>query len=364
MTDRRAERIESLRRLLAARGLDGLLVSSLPNIRYLTGFSGSSALVLVTQGTVLFLSDFRYQAQATAEVGSLARLSIENGGLWERALKLLGQLPGVASVGFESHVVTVRDGGRLTAPGLPWRFQPEADIVEGLREVKAKEEVEAVRAAGAVATAALADTVAQVRPGQTENEVAAMLETALRRHGSEAFPFPTIVASGPRSALPHARTSEKVVSPGDLLLMDFGAVVGGYCSDVTRTFVVGAAPTDRQAELHNLVRRAQACAVANLRAGLTGRQADSLARDVIDAAGQGEAFGHSLGHGLGLEVHEAPRLARTAEQPLLSGAVVTVEPGVYLEGWGGMRIEDDVVLGPEGAELLTDFPRELVRLGD
>ncbi len=364
MSDRRAERLEALRRRLAAEGLDGLVVASLPNIRYLTGFSGSSGLLFASGGATVLLTDFRYREQAPAEVGDLARVSTETGGVWERLFKVLPDLPGVQRVGYEAHVLTVRDAERLARNGAkPWTFLPVADVVEAQRAVKAPDEVAAIRAAGAVATRALEAATVGVRAGQTELEIAAVLEGALRRGGSEWYAFPTIVASGPRSALPHARTSGRVVAPGDLLLMDFGAVVDGYCSDLTRTFVVGAEPTARQREIHEVVRRAQGAALAGLRSGLTGRQGDALARDVIAQAGQGEAFGHSLGHGLGLEVHEAPRLAQTAEDPLPASAVVTVEPGIYLEGWGGVRIEDDVILHATGAELLTEFPRELLRLG-
>jgi len=347
---------------MAADGLDALAVSSLPNIRYLTGFSGTSALVLVTGGAVEFLSDFRYRDQARAEVGGLARIGIESGGLWERLFKRLADHAGVAVVGYEAHILTAQDAAKLPDPARPWAFRPAGEPIEALRAVKSPEEVAAVRAAGAVATEALAETVGQVRAGQTELEVAAILEAALRRRGSEWYAFPTIVASGPRSALPHARTGTRVIAPGELLLLDFGAVVDGYCSDVTRTFVVGAPPTARQAEVYGVVQRAQRAALDGLRAGLTGRQADALARDPIAAAGHGEAFGHSLGHGVGLEVHEAPRLAQTAAETLASGAVVTVEPGVYLEGWGGVRIEDDVVLEEGGAASLTEFPRDLIRL--
>lgn len=348
---------------MAEAGLDALIVASMPNIRYLTGFSGSSALVLVTAGAVVFLSDFRYRAQSQAEVGELARIIIEGGGLWDRLLKLLPEHPGVARVGYEAEQITARDAERLTEPTRPWRFASTVDLVETLRAIKSPEEVEAIRRAGTVATDALAQATAQVRPGLTEFEVAALLEGALRRGGSEWYAFPTIVASGPRSALPHAHTSGRVIGPGDFLLLDFGAVVDGYCSDVTRTFVVGAAPTAQQAAVYGLVQQAQQAALSGLRAGLSGRQGDALARDVITAGGHGEAFGHSLGHGVGLEVHEAPRLARMAEEPLPASAVVTVEPGIYLEGWGGVRIEDDVVLRPAGAELLTGFSRELIRLG-
>lgn len=363
MTDRRPERIEALRRRLAEAQLDALLVTSLPNIRYLTGFSGSSAMVLVTGGGLVFLSDFRYRVQAQAEVGDLARIVIESGGMWERLFKLLAEFPAVGRLGYEAQQLTARDADRLHEPSRPWLTQGTTDLVESLRAVKSREETEAIRRAGSVATTALHEAVTQVRPGLTEFEVAGILEGALRRGGSEWYAFPTIVASGPRSALPHAHTSGRVLGPGDLLLLDFGAVVDGYCSDITRTFVVGAPPTSEQAAVYELVRRAQQAALDGLRSGLTGRQGDALARDVITAGGHGEAFGHSLGHGVGLEVHEAPRLAKTVPEPLPAAAVVTVEPGIYLEDWGGVRIEDDVVLGPGGAELLTEFPRDLVRLG-
>lgn len=370
MTDPRPERLAVLRRCLAAQGLDALLVSHLPNIRYLTGFSGTSALLVVTSTGALFLSDFRYRTQAGLEVGDLADLVISNGSsLWERLFKALPEASGLwsassrpRSVGYESHVVTARDAQRLADPAQPWRSTATVDIVEQLRAVKSPEEIEAIRAAGALATGALEEAVAGVRAGQTELEVAAVLEGALRRRGSEGHPFPTIIASGPRTALPHARTSSRVIAPGDWLLCDFGAVVDGYCSDVSRTFVVGARATGRQAEVYEIVRAAQRAALTGLRAGMTGREGDALARRVIEAAGCGDAFGHSLGHGLGLEVHEAPRLARSVDAALPAAAVVTVEPGLYLPDWGGVRIEDDVVLTDAGAELLTEFPRELTVL--
>jgi len=361
--DRREERLAALRRTMAEAGLDAVIVASLANIRYLTGFSGSSALLLVTAGAAVFLSDFRYRAQSQAEIGDLARIIIEGGGLWDRVLKVIPEQPGLSRVGFEAEHLTARDADRLIDPSRSWRFVSTVDLVESLRAIKAPEEVEAIRHAGTVATEALAAATAQIRPGLTEFEVAALLEGALRRGGSEWYAFPTIVASGPRSALPHAHTSGRVVGPGEFLLLDFGAVVDGYCSDVTRTFVVGAEPTAEQSAIHGLVQRAQQAALTGLRAGLTGRQGDALARGVIEAGGHGEAFGHSLGHGVGLEVHEAPRLARMVESVLPAAAVVTVEPGIYLEGWGGVRIEDDVVLRAGGAELLTEFPRELMRLG-
>jgi len=209
---------------------------------------------------------------------------------------------------------------------------------------------------------ALAGTLRHVRPGLTELEIAGLLEGALRRLGSEGHPFPTIVASGPRTALPHARSSRRTVAAGDWLLLDFGAQVDGYCADITRTVVVGARATERQRSLYALVEEAQRRARAGVRAGMAGREADALARDLIAARGFGDAFGHSLGHGIGLEVHEAPRLAKTNADLLPVGAVVTIEPGVYLAGQGGVRIEDDVHLAAAGPELLSDGRSELVEL--
>ena len=363
MSDRRPERLALLRQRLAEEDLDALLVSHSPNIRYLTGFSGSSGLALVTPGAVVLVTDFRYQTQAADEVGALARIEIDSASLFERLFAVLPDYPAVGVVGFEAHMLAFRDGARLNDGTRPWRFRPTSDLVEGLRVVKAPEEVAAIRAAGRIATDALGRAIVHVRAGLTEYEVAGLLEGELRRGGSEAYPFATIIASGPRAALPHARTSGRAVVAGEWLLMDFGAQADGYCADVTRTFLVGAAPDRRQSEIYEVVRDAQAAALAGLRVGLTGRAADALARDRIAAAGFAEEFGHSLGHGVGLEVHEAPRLSKAAEQPLPAGAVVTVEPGVYLPGWGGVRIEDDVLLGDEGATLLTEFPRELVVLG-
>jgi len=204
-------------------------------------------------------------------------------------------------------------------------------------------------------------TLVEVRPGMTELAVAGTLERHLRTCGSEGFPFETIVASGPRAALPHARAADRAIARGDLLLIDFGAVVGGYCADVTRTVVVGRADA-RQREIHDVVRSANELAAARVRAGMTGKDADALARDYIAARGHGELFGHSLGHGIGLEVHEAPRLARTAEAVLPAGAVVTIEPGVYIPGWGGVRVEDDVHLAAAGPQILTHFTRDLLEL--
>lgn len=342
--------------------MDGLLVTSLANIRYLTGFSGSSGLLFVTQRDAVFITDFRYQTQVRAEIGDLARVAIESQSLWTGLWHHLAQISNVTVAGFESAHLLHRDFQRLLENGARWQWRPTLDLVETLRERKDRDEVELIREAAGVATRALGRTFEHVKSGMRETEVAGVLEKALRDEGSEGFPFPTIVASGPRSALPHARSSSRQIADGDFLLIDFGAEVGGYCADVTRTAVVGRASEEQRA-FYEVVQAANERASENVRAGMTGRDADALARDYIQQRGFGDLFGHSLGHGLGLEVHEAPRLSKTAEGALAEGAVVTIEPGIYRPDWGGVRIEDDVHLGPDGPTILTHFARELIELG-
>jgi Xaa-Pro aminopeptidase len=346
---------------LTAAHVDALLVTSLANVRYLTGFSGSSALLIVTQRDTLLITDFRYQTQAPEEVGDAARVLIEPQSLWTGLWQQLAQLSGIQVIGFESAHLLHRDFQRLMEAGARWQWRPTIDLVETLRERKDPNEVMLIERAACVAIRALERTLAEVRVGMTELQVAGVLERALRDEGSEGFPFPSIVATGPRSALPHARASTAKIREGDILLMDFGAEVEGYCADITRTVVVGHA-TDEQREVYDVVRRANEQASQDIRAGMTGRDADAIARGYIEQRGFGELFGHGLGHGVGLEVHEAPRLARTADGALAEGAVVTIEPGVYRPGWGGVRIEDDVVLDAAGPRILTRFTRELIEI--
>lgn len=362
MSDARTRRLAALADGLTAAHVDGVLVTSLPNIRYLTGFSGSSALLFVTSRDVVLITDFRYQTQIVEEVGELARITIEPQSLWTGLWQQLGQLAYVEVAGFESAHLPHRDFQRLLEGGARCQWRPTIDLVETLRERKDDDEVSRIEAANGIATRALERTLPQVRAGMSELEIAGVLEKALRDEGSEGFPFASIVASGPRSALPHARSTERRVSAGEFLLLDFGAETGGYCADVTRTFVVGHADA-QQREIYDVVRTANENASRQVRAGMSGRDADAIARDYIQQRGFGDLFGHSLGHGLGLEVHEAPRLARTAEGALAEGAVVTIEPGIYRAGWGGVRIEDDVFLAADGPRILTGFTHELIELG-
>jgi Xaa-Pro aminopeptidase len=357
--DRRPARQSGVRAWLREHDLDALLVTHLPNIRYLTGFSGSAGVLLVGHDETVLVTDFRYAVQAPLEVEGSASVRVESANVWDRVTTLVEAF---ATVGIESAVMPVRDAQRL-GEATSARLVPTHGVVELGRAVKSPEELAAIGAAARLAEDALDDVVSTVAVGDEERDIAGRLEAALRRRGSEGHPFEVIVASGPRSALPHAGTTGRQVARGELLLVDFGARVDGYCADVTRTFVVGAVPDEQQRTMYGLVRSAQVRAIDGIEAGMEGKAADALARDLIAARGFGDAFGHSLGHGLGLEVHEAPRLGPREGRPVPEGAVVTVEPGVYLPGWGGVRIEDDIHVGPGGVERLSGGPSDIVTLG-
>jgi Xaa-Pro aminopeptidase len=363
VTDRRPARVARVVDALTEQHLDALLVTGHANIRYLTGFSGSNGLLLVTLRELLLMTDFRYDTQVKEEVGDLARLRVAGVSLWDTLWAELPNVPRLSIIGFESAHVSHQDFGRLLSAteGGRWQWRPHVGIVETLRESKDADEVALIQQAATIATRALTATLRHVRAGLTELQVAGLLEKALRDEGSEAHPFEAIVASGPRSALPHARASRRVIESGDLLLLDFGAEVSGYCSDITRTVVVGRA-TETQRDIYTIVRAANERAASSVRAGMVGKDADAVAREYITTHGFGDNFGHSLGHGIGLEVHEAPRLARTADAELPRDAVVTIEPGIYRAGWGGVRIEDDVYLGVSGPRILTDFTHDLLEL--
>ena len=360
--DQRVLRQNELKMRLSKEGFACLLVSHIPNIRYLTGFSGSAGVLCIGPNEAVFFTDGRYRDQAGEEIGAAAEIRIVERGAWQEAVETATELAGSnGTVGFEADYLSFSEGRSLAEEGKV----PLSGWVEELRVVKAPEEIDAIREAVRIAFDALEEVLARIRVGESELEIASNLERALRARGSEWHPFETIVAGGPRSGLPHARTTERKIVPGDLLLLDFGARVRGYCADVTRTVVVGRRPDERQAEVYELVARAQREAISGLKAGVTGREVDGMARAVLEEAGWGDAFSHSLGHGLGLEVHEEPRLAKTSEAKLRSGSVVTVEPGLYWADWGGVRIEDDVlVLDETGSEVLGDWNTDLRVVGN
>ena len=357
--ERFASRREKLISILDAEGLDGIIVSHLPNIRYLTGFSGSAAILVVTMADTVVVTDPRYRTQIGMEVGGSVRTEIVSTDAWSHAKKVLAEYDGVKSLGYEAHALPARKAEDFANWNVGQSVHSTDSLVERLRVSKDADEVRAVKDAASLAGEALERTLSEVHAGLTEFEVAGLLERELRVGGSEWHPFPTIVASGPRSALPHAETSAREIEAGDLLLLDFGARVDGYCADITRTVVVGRSADSRQREVYELVQGVQKIAREGVRAGMSGKEADALARTPIEEAGLGDAFEHSLGHGLGLEVHEEPRLSKLNDNPLPIGSVVTIEPGVYLPGWGGVRIEDDVHLSEDGPVLLSDGDTEL-----
>ncbi len=361
-------RAAKLARRLEELELDALLVDSLVDVRYLTGFTGSNALVLLVAdaararlGGHRFLSDFRYATQSAEQVpGVFAREIVQGELIEELASALAGD--GGGRLGFEEASVSVKCHRRLAELlGRDWELVPCAGVVAGARAVKDAEEVARIRAASELADEALRTLLEAGLVGRSEREVAIELELCMRRLGAQAPSFPSIVAAGPRGALPHAEASDERIPADVLVTIDWGALHEGYCSDCTRTYATGEGVSARAREIYELVLRAQQRGLDALRAGPSGREVDARAREVIEQAGQGEHFGHGLGHGVGMEIHEAPRLARTApeDQPLRAGNVVTVEPGVYLPGVLGVRIEELAVVREGGCEVLTGLPREL-----
>jgi Xaa-Pro aminopeptidase len=371
-----SQRRHNLKAQIGATGLDAMLVTDLINVRYLSGFSGSNGALLVfaDDRVPVLATDGRYRTQAAEQAPDL-EIAIE------RALGryLVGQAAdgGVRKLGFESNVVTV-DGfdalsSELDTRGGDTELARAAGTVEALREVKDAGELALLRLACEAADAALDDLVARggLRPGRTEREVSRELEALMLDHGADGISFETIVAAGPNSAIPHHRPTDAVLAQGDFVKIDFGALVAGYHSDMTRTFVLGKA-ADWQLEVYQLVADAQRAGREALQPGAGLREVDGAARQLIADAGYGENFGHGLGHGVGLQIHEAPGIGATSAGTLLAGSVVTVEPGVYLPGRGGVRIEDTLVVAggtptePESvgqtSELLTRFPKELAIL--
>ena len=348
-----AARADRLVGLLRERELDSLLVTNLVNVRYLTGFTGTNGACVLTADERLFLTDFRYVVQAEEQVRDFERLPAGR----ELATDLAGHLRGRA--GFDDEHVTVRTHARLSEK-LPEGVElvPAGGLVEQLREVKEEGELERIRAAAALATHALERTLENGLAGRTEAEVARELQQAMRHMGAEDPSFSAIVAAGPHGALPHAEPRDVQVPKDTLVVIDWGARLDGYCSDCTRTIATGT-PGAQAEEVYELVRRAQEEALGAVRAGAAKRAVDGVARDIIEEAGHGERFGHGLGHGVGLEVHEGPRLTKQAEGELAAGNVVTVEPGVYLPGELGVRIEDLVAVTEDGAEVFSSFPKQL-----
>ena len=360
--EKRAERLAARLRELE---LDALLVESLVDVRYLTGFTGSNAMVLAlaepgsTLGPHRFYSDFRYGEQSAEEVADGYEREIVTGDLLDALARTLGG--GNGRLGFVESTVTVKERrllGELTADD--WELVACEDEVARLRTVKDDGEIASIRAAAQLADTALTEVLEGGLAGRTEQQIAFELEVRMRRLGAQAGSFPAIVAAGAHGALPHAQPRAVEIPRDVLVTIDWGALHDGYCSDCTRTYATGEGVSERAREVYAIVLEAELAGLATVRPGISGREADAAARSVIERAGEGDHFGHGLGHGVGMDVHEGPRLSRTAsEAPLQAGSVVTVEPGIYIPGELGVRIEDLVVLGEGSQEVVTGLPKTL-----
>lgn len=360
----RAARLERLGRLesrLAEAGLDALLVGHPPNVRYLSGFSGSTGFLLVTPGAPLLVVDGRYGEQAEQETAGEVEVGLARDGLLESVAEAAATRPGGRRIGLEAEHLTLQQRDRLGEEegGLEWTAA--AGLVKGLRARKDAGEVERIERAARLASECWEAFLPAVEEGRTERELAAELEFRLRTAGSEDRPFASIVAAGERSALPHARPSGRAVREGDVLLADFGATVEGYVSDLTRCAVLGTAAA-WQRGVHEAVDGARRAAIEAAAAGTAAAEVDAAARARLGEGGWLERFQHSTGHGIGLEVHEGPSLAKSSDDILSAGNVVTIEPGVYLRGRGGIRLEDDVLVQEGGARVLTTARRDLREL--
>ncbi len=348
-------RLQRLRLQLAERGLDAIILTKPEDCRYLSGFTGSggpAAMLLISADRAALATDFIHLEQARQEAPGFTIIPV--GGSSRRLTELLSGGPPPARVGFEADVISVAEFRRLSqeAGMAGLELVPTEGVVDALRMVKDEEEISCVLRAAFMADTAMACIASRIRPAMTEREAAWEVEKSLRQSGSEPLPFDIIVASGPNAALPHAKPTDRPFSEGEPIIFDIGARWKGYCSDLSRTLCLGPVP-DRLRTVYDLVLQAQAAALDGIRAGMTGAQADGMARSVIDAAGHGEAFGHGLGHGVGLAVHERPRVSLNSADVIEENMVFTVEPGVYIAGWGGVRIEDTVVIRNGRAQPLT-----------
>lgn len=351
-------RADRLAGLAAEEGLDALLVTGMVNLRWLTGFTGTSGLAVVGDGLRAFVTDFRYVEQAADQAGAFAQHRCER----ELADALPAVLGARARIGFDDAHLSVKGHRDLAERLSGAELVPAGGLVERLRAVKDPGEIEAIRAAAALADAAFEATVSAGLVGRSERAVALALGDEMRRRGAQRPSFDSIVAAGAHGALPHAVPRDEPIPAGSLVVIDWGAELDGYCSDCTRTVAAGE-PDAEAAEVYGIVLAAQEAALASVAPGAGGRAVDAVARDLISAAGHGERFGHGLGHGVGLEVHEAPRLSKASDATLEAGNVVTVEPGVYLPGRLGVRIEDLVAVTADGHDVLSSLPKALRTVG-
>ncbi len=345
---------------LCRREQEAILLLSPEGRLFATGFPSSAGAVLITREKGLLLTDFRYIEAAGKKAAGYTVEMVTVGRSYTDLLAQALKDAGIKTLGFEEEYLTVSQFA-FYRKRLPVTFQPAQALVDGLRAAKQEEEIEAIRVSQAITERALEDLLPELKPGMTEREAAARLTYALLHHGAEEMAFEPIVVSGPNSSLPHGVPGERKLQDGDFLTMDFGARKGGYCADMTRTVAIGSA-TDEMRKVYDLVLRAQAAGIAAARAGIPGKEIDQAGRAVIAAEGYGDYFGHGFGHGLGIQVHEGPGASATEQRLLPAGQVISAEPGVYLPGRFGVRIEDILLLREDGCENLTKAPKQLLIL--
>ncbi len=350
-------RINKVRSLLQEKHLDGLVVLTDFNRRYLSGFTGTSGGLLITQDQARLITDFRYIDQAT-EQAPLFEIVKQESDLYSSVITQIQEL-NLQNIGFEGHLVSYDaflklNQGRHDLISI-------GDEIEKIRRVKDADEIKLIQKAADIVDQAYEHILTVAKPGMTEKELKAHLESKMLHLGADDTSFDTIVASGKRGALPHGVASDKVIESGDMITLDFGAYYQGYSSDITRTFAVGQ-PSDEMIKIYNIVLKSQETAIQAIQAGMTGKEIDSIARQVITDAGYGDNFGHSLGHGIGLDVHEQPALSQKSDTVLEINHCVTIEPGIYVNGLGGVRIEDDILITENGGQCFTNCRKDLIIL--
>ncbi len=353
-------RVQELTKRMYTLSMDGVLISSKYNRRYLSGFTGSSGYLLITDQGRYLLTDFRYIEQATAQSPEFQIINYFEKGLVETISDLISEAR-INNLGYEDTTLTVKEFNHLSSAIDQCNWSGIGNMVEQIRMIKDADEIKKIRHASSIGDAAFSHILDVIKPGMREIDVALELEYFMKKQGASKLSFDTIVASGKRSSLPHATPTEKTIEKGDFVTMDFGCIYEGYCSDMTRTIVVGQA-SERQREIYNLVLKAQLNALEHIKSGIIGKDADALARQIIDDAGYRANFGHGLGHSLGLEVHEQPRFSLLSEEVILSGMVMSVEPGVYIPDFGGVRIEDLVLITQDGIDNFVSSSKELIEL--
>lgn len=352
-------RLEKFRQQFGEYKVEKFLITNIFNVRYLSGFSGSTACMVVDGAKAVVITDFRYKEQAEGEVYRGIQVEIDTRDALTAAMDIIGDFKG--ALGFEAGSLTYASYEKVSG-NLAARLVPVEGSIQALRQIKDDREIASIAKAAQIADSVFAEIVKEIAPGMTEVDLAARLEFLLRKKSSNVPSFDTIAASGEHASLPHASPTTRVIREGDVVKMDFGAIWDGYCSDITRTVVAGRA-SDKVKEVYDIVRTANERAISGIKAGIRGSDADRLARAYIEEKGYGENFGHGLGHGVGLEVHEIPRLSKKNDDLLKIGMVATVEPGIYIPGWGGVRIEDMIVVEDEGCRVLTSAAKGLLEVG-